>query len=413
VRTAWLDFWTGLAGDMFVGALLDAGWEADRLRRAVDSFGLGPLHLEIERRTHQGFTGLGIRVVPPPDSPHRGLREIRAILGAADVPREVRSRALEVFALLAEVEGRIHGTEPERVHFHEVGAADALVDIVGTVLGLHDLGVDKVVAGPVPIGGGEIRMAHGLVPGPAPATAILLEGWPVRPAGVEGEFFTPTAAALLRSLARPAVEMPAMRIERVGYGAGTRRHPTRPNLIRIWIGSEDSLAGGNAAGMAAAAGPAADPVALAPLLTRVAVLETQIDDMDPRFLASVADSLLAEGALDVYRAPVLMKKGRLGVLLSVICRVPEAGRISGLILSRTTTLGVRMREEGRWELPRRTETVRTELGEVRLKWAGLAGSERPAPEYEDLLRISQEHGLSLEEVQRRILRSMPDPSPGP
>jgi uncharacterized protein (TIGR00299 family) protein len=393
MKIAWLELWTGLSGDMFVGALLDAGWGEARLRSTVAALGLEPFGLKVERRSHGGITGLGIRVEVPPASPRRGFREIAGILAASTLAEPVRRKAEEIFRSLAEAEARIHGIGLDEVHFHELGALDTLVDIVGAVAGVHELELEKILAGPIPLGGGEIVMAHGRVPSPAPATALLLEGWPVRPAAAQGEFLTPTGAALLRNLAAPS-SMPSFRVERVGYGAGTREHPVWPNLARLWIGREEAPE----AGECRFAAPAR--------WNRVAVLEAQMDDMDPRFLSALADQIAAEGALDVLRTPVVMKKGRLGVLLTVICRIPDGPRLADLLLAGSTTLGVRMQEESRLELDRRIATAMTPLGEVRVKWSGPPDRERPSPEYEDLLVLARRHGMSLEEVQRRVLASL-------
>jgi uncharacterized protein (DUF111 family) len=262
------------------------------------------------------------------------------------------------------------------------------VDVVGTIAGLFELGVERLTASPVPLGRGEIRIDHGAVPVPAPATAILLEGWPVRPDEVEGEFVTPTAATLLRILAEPAEAMPPMWLRRVGYGAGTREHPRLPNLVRLWIGD------GNQREMAS-------PSEVE--YRQVSVLETQVDDMDPRFLSLLADELLELGALDAYRTPVVMKKGRLGTLLTVVAPPSEADRLAQEVLRRSSTLGVRVRLDGRWETPREIQTLTTGLGVFRVKWRGPQGGRMPTVEYEDLVRASKATGRSVGEIEFRIL----------
>jgi uncharacterized protein (TIGR00299 family) protein len=392
MKIGWIELWSGLSGDMLLGALLDAGWSEERLRAAIDLLGLGPNRLVVERRGHHGLTGLGIRLAPlETDPPHRGYAEIRRLLEGVPLPRDVRDRSLDAFRLLGEAEARVHGVPLERVHFHELGACDSLVDIVGSILAAHELGLRVLRAGPVPLGRGEIRIDHGTVPAPAPATAILLEGWPVFPDPVEGEFVTPTAAVLLRVLAEPG-PMPAMRLERVGYGAGTREHPRLPNLVRLWIGEEGFSAGAPDSGSE---------------LRQVAVLETQIDDMNPRFVASLADELLGAGALDVFQVPVSMKKGRVGILLTVIARPEEGDSLAQRILKLSSTLGVRVRMEARWEIGREIQVLPTSFGPVRVKWATGAERRIPSVEHADVVRISKETGLPWEEIRVRILREIP------
>lgn len=389
MKIAWIEIWSGLSGDMLLGALLDAGWSEDRLRVAVESLNLGPFRLEVERRQHRGMTGIGLRVEVPADPPHRRYDDVVRILEAATLPADARRHALEAFRLLAEAEARVHGVSVGQVHFHEVGAFDSIVDIVGCAVAVHELGLERIWASPVPISHGEVRIAHGVTPVPAPATALLLEGWPVRADDASGEFVTPTAAALLRALAEPDARIPEMRVARVGYGAGTREHPRLPNLVRVWIGE---------------ASPEDRPAREDLVYGQVSVIEAQMDDIDPRFLSTVADQLLDAGALDVYRTPVLMKKGRLGTLVTIVARPDAADRLAGRLLDSTSTLGVRVRSEGRWEAPRRLEEVQTSLGPVRVKWVGVEGRRIPSVEHDDIVRISRESGLPLEEIRFRVLR---------
>ncbi|MFN8546693.1 MAG: LarC family nickel insertion protein [Candidatus Eisenbacteria bacterium] len=236
MRIAHLEFWSGLAGDMFVGALLDAGWPEERLREVVSALDLGSVEIEVERRTHRGLSGVGIRVRAAKDPHARHLEEILKLIDAARIPARAKETATRAFRLLGEAEAKIHGIPIERVHFHEVGAADSIVDFVATATALADLEIERVTAGAIPLTTGWVEMDHGGLRGPGPATALLLEGWPVHSVPVEGEFFTPTAAALLRAVAIPLEVTPNMQVERVGYGAGTRPHPQLPNLVRLWLG---------------------------------------------------------------------------------------------------------------------------------------------------------------------------------
>lgn len=417
MKTAWVEIWTGLSGDMLAGALLDAGWSEARLRQVVEALGLGDAEVRVERRKHRGLTGLGLAIVPPGPQKARHYTEIVERIEAAGLPPRAADAARATFRCLGEAEARIHGVALERVHFHEIGAVDSIIDIVATCVALCDLGISRLLAGPIPIGRGEVEMDHGRLPVPAPATALLLEGWPVRPVEEEGEFFTPTAAALLRVLASPAAAMPSMQVERVGYGAGSREHPRYPNLVRLWIGQAadqpEGRSSGGPVGLEARAdggssggrgrGGAGTAV---PLFSRVAVLETQVDDMDPRFLALLADRLLGLGALDVTRTAVAMKKGRLGTRLEVICRPDDSVRLAREILAGSTTLGVRTREEGRWELPRREMQVQTSLGRVRVKTIRRDSGEEVRPEYDEVVRLAGETGRGVDEILAILAREL-------
>lgn len=417
-RTAWIEFWTGLSGDMFVGALLDAGWSETSLRAGVEALGLGALGIEVVRRRHRGLTGLGITVTAPGEDKARHFTEIAALIEGASLPERPRRRAIEVFRLLGEAEARIHGIPLERVHFHEIGAVDSIVDIVAVCLAVEELGIGELFAGAVPIGRGFVSMDHGRLPVPAPAASLLLAGWPIRMVEDEGEFLTPTAAALLRVLARPRSTMPSMRVEAVGFGAGTREHPSHPNLVRIWIGERTESAGlrawetadagvaGPPVGELSGPGPEAGAAVSIPRLDRVSVLGTQVDDMDPRYLALLADQLLGAGALDVSRTAVSMKKGRLGTRLEVICRPDDAFRMARMILAESTTLGVRVREEGRWELPRQEEQVTTSLGPVRVKRVGRERGDRLVLEFDEVVRLAEAAGRPVEEIRALLSREL-------
>lgn len=384
MRIAHLEFWSGLAGDMFVGALLDAGWPEERLREVVSALDLGSVEIEVERRTHRGLSGVGIRVRAAKDPHARHLEEILKLIDAARIPARAKETATRAFRLLGEAEAKIHGIPIERVHFHEVGAADSIVDFVATATALADLEIERVTAGAIPLTTGWVEMDHGRLPVPAPATALLLEGWPVHSVPVEGEFFTPTAAALLRAVAIPLEVTPNMQVERVGYGAGTRPHPQLPNLVRLWLGQ------------------ATEEMVESDV---VFVLETQVDDMEPRQLALLSEDLMAQGALDVLRTPVGMKKGRLGTAITVIATPKDADRLALRLLDRSTSIGVRMRREQRRTLRRKIETIETEFGPARVKWAEAPSGPRVVPEYEDVRRIAVECDLPFAQVEERIRRA--------
>jgi uncharacterized protein (TIGR00299 family) protein len=294
-----------------------------------------------------------------------------------------------VFRRLAEAEAEVHGTTVQKVHFHEVGAVDAIVDIAGALLGLEALGVGSVSASVLPLGRGSVGSQHGTIPVPAPATALLLRGVPVRGGPVEAELVTPTGAALLTTLAKTWGDAPAFRLTAVGTGAGTREFPDHPNILRILVGEVEA---------APAAGTGE---------RRVAVLETAVDDENPQFLAAAVADLLAQGALDAMVAPVTMKKGRSGMWLVVVCEPADATRLAGSVLALTSSLGVRIREERRIELPRKILEVSTEFGPIQVKLAILpGGNTRAVPEFESVLQAARRSGATLHAVSAAAIRAV-------
>jgi uncharacterized protein (TIGR00299 family) protein len=300
----------------------------------------------------------------------------------------VRDRAKQVFRRLAEAEAEVHGTTVQKVHFHEVGAVDAIVDIAGALAGLEALGVGSVSASTLPLGGGSVDSEHGRIPVPAPATALLLRGVPVRGGPVEAELVTPTGAALLATLVKSWGDAPAFLLTAVGTGAGTREFPDHPNILRIFLG--EMVPGGAATGQ-----------------RRVAVLETAVDDENPQFLAAAVTELLAQGALDAMVAPVTMKKGRSGMWLVVVCEPADVTRLAASVLTHTSSLGVRVREENRIELPRKILEVTTEFGAVQVKLAILpGGNARAVPEFESVLQAAKRSGATVHEVSAAAMRAV-------
>lgn len=314
---------------------------------------------------------------PSGESHHgRTVGEIRRILRAGDLEAPVLALALDAFGRLADAEGRIHGVAPDDVHFHEVGALDAIIDIVGTAAALHALGVDEVISAPPPLGRGFVECAHGRLPLPAPATVEILRGAPVRGDSLEAELVTPTGAALLRAMCDRFGEVPAMTVERVGYGLGDARWPDRPNLLRLVLGHRDDSPGG-----------------------QEVVVEANIDDMSPELFGPLCEALLADGALDAWLCPIQMKKGRPGVLLSALAPPDARARIVARILRETTTLGVRSHAVERTKLARRSVVAETPWGPVRVK-QGVEGDAvlNEAPELEDCLALARAHGVPLKTV---------------
>ncbi|MGC9198364.1 MAG: nickel pincer cofactor biosynthesis protein LarC [Acidobacteriaceae bacterium] len=444
MKIAYLDCFAGISGDMFLGALIDAGVPAETLQQSVAALGLGA-SISVERVDRSGISCTRVRVlehgkpVEPSDpvsaqqhthahdaspahthpqehththeDPHphthphdrapqmesaasanpasehhhhgRSLSVIRSLIQAASLPSPVQLRALRAFELLAVSEAKIHNVGIEEIHFHEVGAVDAIVDIVASCAGIEALAIDAWYSSPLNVGSGMVVCAHGTFPVPAPATADLLRGLPTYSAHVAQELVTPTGAALVRALEPVFATQPAMRVQQIGYGAGSRNPKGFPNVLRLSVGetSQADLSPGT-----------------------VSVLETALDDLSPQILSWVADSARAAGAVDVMLTPVIMKKGRSGVLLTVLCHPAQSEALQQLILRETSTLGVRVRQEQRVTLQRRHQPVQTPYGEIRIKLGEQAGEEwNAAPEFEDCRAAAERCGTPLKHVYQAAL----------
>lgn len=377
---AYLDCGAGISGDMFLGALVGAGLDPDLLRERLGALGLPGYSLEVSQVRRAGLPGTRVDVVVESGQPSRDWRAIRALIEGSGLDPAVKERALSAFARLAHAEAHVHGVDADHVHFHEVGAVDSIVDIVGAAVGLHELGVTEVWSSPVRLGSGTVMTSHGELPVPAPATAQLLLGMPVFAGELPGELTTPTGAALLAEFVTRFASLPPMRMLAEGWGAGCRDHAI-PNLVRLLVG-EPELGGGG--------------------LTEVAVLETVIDNVTPELLAATIDFALDAGALDAWGEPVTMKKGRLGTEVTLLARVEDAARLTELLMVHTGTLGVRRTVTWRETAPRRAATVQTSLGPVRVKVQGAGASLRVRPENDDVVAIARERGLPLDRVARTL-----------
>ena len=436
MRIAYLECFSGISGDMFLGALVDAGVSRALLEETVAALGVGA-QLEISRVVRGGISATkvdvwvdgekdlprqeywerkaagggsqhsedhsqhhhghqhsdrgGISRAGAPSAvaqgrpaPHgRGLTEIREIISAAAISDTAKKTAIAIFEALGTAEAKIHDIPIDKVHFHEVGAVDAMVDIVCAAVGAEALGVDEIVCSPLNVGGGMVECAHGTFPVPAPATVELLKDAPVYSSGVQAELVTPTGAAIVKTLASRFAAFPEMKIAKSGYGAGSREFPGLPNVLRLTVGE-----------------------AVAKLSAEmVSVLEANLDDLNPQVFGYVMERLLEEGALDVYSVPVQMKKNRPGTVLTVLCKLEDASKLTQILFAETTTLGVRRRDEVRQILARRWESVRTQWGDVRIKIASMNGTvTNYAPEYEDCRRIAAGHGVALKTVMQEATR---------
>ncbi len=378
MRIAYFDCFAGASGDMILGALLDAGVEPDVWQGELNKLNLSGYELKIDRVQKQGIAATEVRVLVSDGGQERHLAEIEELIGASQLPNGVKETSVEVFRRLAVAEAKVHGTTPDRVHFHEVGGADAIIDIVGAVVGLRLLGAKEIYASALPLGHGFVDCAHGRLPLPAPATVELLQGVPVLSRDVEGELVTPTGAAILTTLAQGFGPFPPMTVEQIGYGAGQRDFPF-PNLLRLLVGTTS---------------PTLDA-----RMETLTLLETNIDDLNPELYGHLMERLFTAGALDVYLTPVQMKKNRPGVLLSVTCPPTQAEALAALVFAETTTIGLRRQEVQRWALARERVEVETPYGTVGVKVAKLSGRVVTAsPEYEDCRRLALKSGVPLKKV---------------
>jgi uncharacterized protein (TIGR00299 family) protein len=442
MRIAYLDCFSGISGDMFVGALVDAGVSLAALERAVEALGVGA-RLESKKVMRNGISATKVDVwigdvKEEPGIPHeqeqehahpdeyerphghhhshgdehdhhheeprteasaprrhsheqghshgRSLSYIRQMISAATIDSKVKQRALEIFQHLGEAEAKIHNKSLDQIHFHEVGAIDAIADIVCAAVASEELGVDEWVCSPINVGGGTVECAHGRLPVPAPATLEMLRDVPVYSSGIDKELTTPTGAAIVKAIVKRFGPVPTFKVDSTGYGAGGRDLPGQPNVLRITVG--ESVVVDKSA---------------APEL--ISVMEANLDDLNPQVFGYVMDRLFDAGALDVFGTPVQMKKGRPGMVLTVLARPEDTQKLAKMIFAETTTLGIRMREERREVLLRRSVPVKTGWGEVRMKIANLDGSVvNYAPEYDDCRRIAEEHKVPLKSVMQEVIR---------
>jgi len=379
MRIGYLDCFSGISGDMLLGALVDAGVALETMKSALETIPFSGYELKAEKVVRGGISASRVRVESAEGHAHRGLPQVLSLIEQGSLCEEEKRRCEQVFTNLAKAEALVHNVDVSEVHFHEVGAVDAICDVVGAVVGLGALRLDALTCSAVALGGGRVQAAHGTLPVPAPATAELLKGLPAYGGPVDYELTTPTGAALLKTLAEPIGAWPEMTIETIAYGAGEREIKGFPNVLRLAVGTTVT-----------AAETRSDHAWL---------LETNLDDMTGEEVAFCAEKLLAAGALDVFTTPIQMKKGRPGVKLSVLCAPSRFSALEASIWANTTTLGVRRTLWQRSTLRRTHRTVQTPWGEVRVK-LGFLGEKliRCEPEYEDCRRLAEAQGIPLRDV---------------
>lgn len=375
MRIGYFDCFAGASGDMIVACLMDLGLDQARLASCIAGLGIGDVGIDVSEVLRKQVRAKAFIVKPPSDPEPRTYRDIVRIINQSSLRESVKLKSIEAFDILAEAEAGIHGLPKQEVHFHEVGGVDSIVDVVGAFFGLEELGIERVVSSPLALGSGSVDCEHGTLPVPAPATLRIAEGLPVRSWDTGAELTTPTGAAIIKAAASEFGSIPRMKIGAVGYGAGGRDLDRIPNIMRLIVGETSGHD-----------------------FDEVAVLETNIDDMNPQFFSHLYEDLFAAGALDVWVTDVMMKKGRPGFLLSVLADRAAAGSLADLMLAGTTTSGVRLTTAERMKLPRESLDVDTRYGRVGVKVFILDSGPRFVPEYEDCLRVSRAEDVSIDRV---------------
>lgn len=385
MRVLYLDCFAGIAGDMLLGSLLDAGADLRMVEKGIAGLAIDGYTFETGKGSSHGIAATYVRIRDSDEQPHRHLQDILDLIEGGKLPDRVKKKGREVFKRLAEAEAKVHGTTPEHIHFHEVGAIDSICDIVGSLIALDNLNVEQVICSPLPLTSGTIRCAHGLMPVPAPATLELIKGVPTRRLEIEGELVTPTGAVLATTLAHSFSSFPAMTVEQVGYGMGTRDYGF-PNVLRAIIGETDVPSGG----LEELGSP-----------DEVVVMEASIDDLNPEIYPHLVQKLLEAGALDAFLTPIIMKGGRPGILLTVLAQRGDWDDAARVIFREASTLGLRLRCDSRRVLPREIIAVNTPFGEIAVKIGRGTGGGVPvqvAPEYRDCCAAAERFQVPLKTV---------------
>jgi uncharacterized protein (TIGR00299 family) protein len=383
MKTLYFDCFAGASGDMILGALVGVGVDPQELREQLSLLDVSGYEIEFETVNRSGLSATRAHVRTAHEHAHRHLSDILKIIDASRLSDAVKERAGDIFRRLAEAEARVHNEPIEKIHFHEVGALDAIVDVVGACIGFELLHVERFACSPLHVGSGTVKMAHGVFPVPPPAVAELLKGVPVYSTEIRGELLTPTGAAIIRTVCADYGPLPPLRIEATGYGAGAREYDDFPNVLRVMLGDDEHAATGTT--------------------ERLLMIETNIDDMSPQLFGYVMERALEKGALDCYLTPVQMKKNRPGVLLSILCRQAEREAMTELLFTETTTLGVRYYEVERRALLREVVRVKTAFGEIDVKVARLNGRVvNEMPEYEQCRAAAESAGVALRVVEAAV-----------
>jgi uncharacterized protein (TIGR00299 family) protein len=384
MRIAYGDLIGGMSGDMFVAALLDLGLSLRKLKSELRKIPTVRFTLHVAKKTVEGIDATRFQVICPEGESERSWKQIRGLIGQSKLRSEVKETGLRIFSRLAEAEGKIHGVTPDEVHFHEIGATDSIVDIMAAAVGCDELGIDSWNFSPIPLGRGMTRSRHGPLPIPAPATLELLKGLPVQGIEVEDETVTPTGAAIVTTMGSHFGRQPPMTVEKIGYGAGEKQFPERPNVFRVVVGSTETTWQHE----------------------EMLVIETNIDDMNPQFYDYIMDRLFASGARDVFLAPIQMKKNRPGMLLRVIAEAPKRDDLAKILFRETSTIGIRFYPVSRLILNRTSTMVKTRFGRVRVKVIEQPdGTKRAAPEYDELKRLAVAKKIPLKLIHEEVMRS--------
>jgi len=376
MKTAYLDAFSGLSGDMLVGALLDAGVDFANLQRALESLPLKGSRLSCRRKSVSGIAAVKFDVEVMEPQPERHLSQILAMVEASSIGAAAKRRARSIFEVLADAEAKVHHTTPEQVHFHEVGAVDSIMDVVGTAWALEELGVAELLVSPLPMGTGFARSQHGIIPVPAPATAELLAGFTVRMGDGPAEMVTPTGAAVLRALGRSAPLPLNFEIEKIGYGAGTREYDDRPNVLRIMLGRERGALDTD----------------------ELIEISANIDDLNPQIYNHVMERLFTAGARDVTLTPTIMKKGRPAITIAVLAEPARRDALAKVLFSETSTIGLRFHAVARLKLRREIREVETRWGRIKVKFSEGNGAITATPEYDDCRKVATAQNVPLKTV---------------
>ena len=387
MKLAYFDCFSGISGDMTLGALVDAGCNLELLRSGLQGLHVSGWTISSEKVWKNGMSATFVRVATEDQSKHRSLSTILGIFDTSQLSEPVKKNAAAIFRKLGEAEASVHDVPLEKIHFHEVGAVDAIVDIVGACIGFESLGIQKFACSALNVGGGSAKMAHGVLPVPAPATAKLLQGKPTYSNGVQRELVTPTGAAIVATLCDTFGPQPAMSVSAIGYGAGSADLEGQPNVVRIMIGetADKTVSGFD---------------------EEISVIEANLDDMNPQIYGYVQEKALAAGALDIYTTPVQMKKNRPGTLLTILCKPSDTNALMALVFAETTTFGARTYRAQRRTLPRESVNVHTQYGDVRIKLSRVNGRiQHVAPEFEDCRKLAVENNVPLQRVINDALRA--------